>query len=290
MRPSRLLPASLAALLLAACTTPSHRTAQPDVAARWLQQVTAISQGDDTAARGAAIKQRLAALRLPFQEQPFRSGALSGHNLIADVGGPPGAPLLLIGAHYDRVEQGRGATDNASGAAAVLELAQALQAGPLRHHRVHVAFWDLEEKGLLGAQAWIAVAGQEKPALYVNFDVFAWGDTLWMMTPKAQGPLAREAAAAARANRLPFRSGESYPPTDHQAFLNAGLPAVSFSLLGAAEIDPTLQVYAGEKPAQVPKVAQVIHSPRDTVAEIDTTSIPQALRTIEEALRSWDAR
>jgi aminopeptidase S len=290
MRLSRPSCALLTALLLTACAATREPAASPEVAQRWLQQVTAISRGDDTTARGMAIKRRLEALKLPYTEQAFQSGPFTGHNLVADVGGPRGAPLLLIGAHYDRVEQGRGATDNASGAAAVLELAAALQAGPLRHHRVQVAFWDLEEKGLLGSQAWIAVPGQQQPALYVNFDVFAWGDTLWMMTPRSDGPLAAQATAAARANQLLFRAGEQYPPTDHQAFLKAGWPAVSFSLLGAGEIDSTLQVYAGEKPAQMPKVAQVIHSPRDTVAEIDTTSIPLALQTIEKALRSWDAR
>ncbi|MET0282471.1 MAG: M20/M25/M40 family metallo-hydrolase [Steroidobacteraceae bacterium] len=277
-------------LLLAACATAPQQPPAAQVAARWLQQVTAISAGDDTAARGAAITDRLRALGLPAQQQAFQSGALAGHNLVADLGGPVGAPLLLIGAHYDRVDVGRGATDNASGAAAVLELAAALRKRPLRNVRVKVAFWDLEERGLLGSRAWIAAPAQERPALYVNFDVFGWGDTLWLMTPQADGPLAAATRDAAGANGLPLRAGAEYPPTDHRAFLDAGLPAVSFSLLGAAEIDPTLQVYAGQKLAQLPKVAQVIHSDRDRVAELDATAVPLALRTIEAALRTWDAR
>jgi aminopeptidase S len=284
----RLLSACAAALLLAACA--STRPPAPELPARWLQQIVAISEGDNSPERGAAIAQRLRAMGLPFEEQPFRSGEHAGRNLIADAGGPPEAPLLLIGAHYDKVAVGRGATDNAAGVAAVLELAAAFRTRPLKSHRVQVAFWDLEERGLLGAQAWIAAPGQKQPALYVNFDVFAWGDTLWMMTPTSAGPLVSQITAAASANQLALRTGASYPPTDHRAFLQAGWAAVSFSLLGADEIDPTLEVYAGRTPAVLPKVAQVIHSARDTIEEVDATHVPVALRTIEAALRAWDAQ
>lgn len=282
----------LASLLLAACAS-THEPASPDVGARWQQQVAVISAGDDTAARGLAIKQRLSSLGLDAREEAFAAKELKGVNLIADLGGPADAPLLLIGAHYDRVAQGRGATDNASGSAAVLELATALQARPLRNHRVAVAFWDLEERGLLGSKAYVADAKSEKPALYVNFDVFGWGDTLWMMRPSAELWLDAETAAAAKANAFPLNAGAQYPPTDHLAFLKAGWPAVSFSLTNKDEIDGVLKAYAlweGDpkaKPA-MPKIMQVIHSDRDTVAELDATKVPAALRTIEDALRAWD--
>ena len=132
-----------------------------DVSARWLTQVTAVSASSDTAARGAAIGQRLDALGIAWKREDFQQDGQSGTNLVADLGGPTDAPLLLIGAHYDRVDVGHGATDNASGVATVLELAQALKARPLDNHRVKLAFWDLEERGLLGAHAWIAAPGQE---------------------------------------------------------------------------------------------------------------------------------
>ena len=276
------------ALLLVACATP-RETASPDIGARWRQQVADISAGDDTTARGQAIKQRLDALGLRWREEGFSANKLQGRNLIADLGGPSGAPLLLIGAHYDRVGVGRGATDNASGSASVLELAAALKARPLANHRVAVAFWDLEEKGLLGSKAYVADAKSEKPALYVNFDVFGWGDTIWMMAPKADAALSAETAAAAAARSQPLSAGDKYPPTDHLAFLKAEWPAVSFSLVGKDEIDGILKMYAQQKLEQPPKVMQVIHSDRDTVAELDPANVPRALGTIEDALRAWDA-
>ena len=265
--------------------------ADNNVSERWQQQVEAISAGTGTIARGDAIGARLDTLGIAWKREAFVRGDQAGENLVADLGGPDNAPLLLIGAHYDKVPVGHGATDNASGVAAVLELAQALKAKPLAHHRVQVVFWDLEEKGLVGAHAWVATEGREKPALYVNFDVFGWGDTLWMMTPAAEGDSRLVAAlrTASTQEKLGFAPGDKYPPTDHLAFLKAGWPAVSFSLVGGDEIDPILAVFGGGKPAQVPKVMQVIHSARDTTAELDGARVDDALRVVEQGLRAWDA-
>lgn len=258
------------------------------VSERWQTQVGDISAHADTRTRGDAIGKRLDRLGIAWKREAFEQDGQAGQNLVADLGGPDGAPLLLIGAHYDQVDVGHGATDNASGVAAVLELAAVLKATPLAHHRVQVVFWDLEEKGLLGSRAWVATTGREKPALYVNFDVFGWGDTLWMMSPQDDSLLVASLRAASEYEKLAFKPGDKYPPTDHLAFLKAGWPAVSFSLVGGDEIGPILEVFGGGKPAQVPKVMQVIHSPRDTTAELDSQRVDDALRVIEQGLRMWD--
>jgi Zn-dependent M28 family amino/carboxypeptidase len=256
----------------------------------WHRQVAAISAGDSTATRGLAITDQLDALGIAWHTEPFEIEGQSGQNLVADVGGKAEAPLLLIGAHYDRVDKGQGATDNASGSATALALAAALHAKPLQNHRVQVVFWDLEEKGLLGSRAWVATPEREKPALYVNFDVFGWGDTLWMMAPTPDEPLATLLSAQSKAAGLNFSAGDKYPPTDHLAFLKAGWPAVSFSLVGSDEIDLILQVFSGQKPDSMPKVMQVIHSARDTVDELDADDVPLALQVLASSLRQWDAR
>jgi hypothetical protein len=78
--------------------------------------------------------------------------------------------IVMIGAHYDHIGYGtrrnsrgpigyihNGADDNASGTSGVLELAEAfttLSAPPKRS--ILFAFWDAEEKGLLGSRYWIA--------------------------------------------------------------------------------------------------------------------------------------
>lgn len=275
-------------LCLFALLAPLPALADANVSDRWEQQVQRISAHAQTSARADAIGQRLDTLGLSWKKEAFEQDGKAGSNLVADLGGPAGAPLLLIGAHYDQVDVGHGATDNASGVAAVLELAAALKAEPLRHHRVQAVFWDLEEHGLLGSRAWVATPEREKPALYVNFDVFGWGDTLWMMSPEADTPLVAALRAASKQQELDFAPGDQYPPTDHLAFLKAGWPAVSFSLVGRDEIGPILEIFGGGKPAQVPKVMQVIHSPRDTAAELDGQKVDDALRVVETGLRAWD--
>ena len=79
--------------------------------------------------------------------------------------------FIVIGAHYDHVGLGtkrtslggigqihNGADDNASGSAAVLEVAEALAgSGQLDHRRsILFVFWDAEELGLLGSKYWTA--------------------------------------------------------------------------------------------------------------------------------------
>lgn len=94
---------------------------------------------------------------------------------------------ILVGAHYDHVGYGssrnsygpwgyihNGADDNASGTAALLELAEALKALPTAPKRsILLAFWDGEEKGLLGSKHWAAqpTIQLSQVALTINLDM-----------------------------------------------------------------------------------------------------------------------
>lgn len=78
--------------------------------------------------------------------------------------------LIVVGAHYDHVGYGtssnsfgplgyihNGADDNASGTSAVLEVAEAFASMDARPKRsILFAWWDAEEKGLLGSKHWLA--------------------------------------------------------------------------------------------------------------------------------------
>lgn len=278
--------------MLAACaSTPTQKPASSGSGldhSRWYGDVAGMSQAEDNAGRRAHLQTRLQGIGLTAAKQAFVAGKLEGENLLVDLGGPADAPLLLIGAHSDRVDAGRGATDNASGSAVVLALAERLQRAPLTHHRVKVAFWDLEEHGLLGAAAYVE-QNSEKPALYINFDVFGWGDSLWMMTPDPAHALVAASRSAAEKQGLAISAGAQYPPSDHLAFLKADWPAVSYSLVGADEIPDILAVFAGKRPTSPPKVMQVIHSPNDTVDQVDEAAAAKGIDAVEAAIRAWDA-
>lgn len=78
--------------------------------------------------------------------------------------------VVVVGAHYDHVGFGakgnsfgplgrihNGADDNASGTAALLELVESFAAAPQPPKRTLLfAFWDAEEKGLLGSAHWVS--------------------------------------------------------------------------------------------------------------------------------------
>ena len=64
---------------------------------------------------------------------------------------PSDLPMLLVGAHYDTVQNSPGADDNGTGVAALLAIAEALVTAPSRSPIRLVAF-DAEEYGCLGSR------------------------------------------------------------------------------------------------------------------------------------------
>jgi hypothetical protein len=63
-------------------------------------------------------------------------------NIIVDIPSPvKGAPVLIVGAHYDSVENSPGANDNASGVAAIIEIGRYFSIHqPLHNHLRLIAF------------------------------------------------------------------------------------------------------------------------------------------------------
>ena len=85
---------------------------------------------------------------------------------------------IMIGAHYDSKPYSGlapGADDNASGVAAVIEVARVLQHENFPYTIVF-ALWDEEEPGLLGSGAYVKSIGSENETLlaYINLDMIAW--------------------------------------------------------------------------------------------------------------------
>jgi Zn-dependent M28 family amino/carboxypeptidase len=87
------------------------------------------------------------------EEHRFQEGSEAGINLILRLPGQHSdLDPLLVGAHYDGPLQSIGADDNATGVAALLELARRWSATPPRRPVWLVAF-DQEEWGMLGSKA-----------------------------------------------------------------------------------------------------------------------------------------
>lgn len=107
---------------------------------------------------------------------------LSMRNVIGMIPGKNTKEYVIVGAHFDHLgidpaldgdQIYNGADDNASGVSAVLQIARAfIASGQQPERNVIFAFWDGEEKGLLGSQYFV----QTCPFLsqikgYLNFDM-----------------------------------------------------------------------------------------------------------------------
>ena len=107
---------------------------------------------------------------------------LSLNNVLGMIEGKNKNEYVIVGAHYDHLgidpmldgdQIYNGADDNASGVSAVLQIARAfLATGQQPMRNVIFAFWDGEEKGLLGSRAFV----QSFPKIdqvkgYLNFDM-----------------------------------------------------------------------------------------------------------------------
>ncbi len=178
------------------------------------------------AAAGQAPELRVE-LRTRYQEEDRNS-----YNVIAEIPGRDPAlrdEIVLVGAHLDSWHTGIGATDNADGAAPVMEamrILTALKAQPRR--TIRVALWSGEEQGLLGARAYVAglsEADRNRLAVYLNDDPGS-GRTLgfYMEGNAAARSIFDAWLAPLRDLGMTRNVIESIGSTDHVPFNEAGLP------------------------------------------------------------------
>ncbi|MGE0521284.1 MAG: M20/M25/M40 family metallo-hydrolase [Candidatus Binatia bacterium] len=88
----------------------------------------------------AYIAQQLEAAGYVVRHQPYVYGGRTFHNAEAVTAEPGGGASVVIGAHYDSAEGSPGANDNASGVAALIELARLLRDKPVKTPIRFVAF------------------------------------------------------------------------------------------------------------------------------------------------------
>ena len=253
-------------------------------------RVTAIAAGADSAARRAAIAAQLTALGIPYRLENFTAAGRKGVNILVTLPAPAGVEKeILLGAHSDRVDAGHGAVDDASGDSAVIELLAAFKRAPLQTHRLTAAFFDLEELGAVGSGAYIAAHRRSLPAIYLNFDVFAYGDTLWVGSVNNRSSSARAMREAAAESRFPLVMGPDYPPGDDGSFVAAKVETLGIAIIDGREIEGILAFFHGRHPDPLPRAVTILHSPNDTPDKIAAAAAAHALPVVEQAIRLIDA-
>lgn len=180
-----------------------------------------------------------------------RVATADARNVLALV--PGASPTLrgeyvIVGAHYDHLGYGgegslapderavhNGADDNASGTAALLEIARALASGPRPERSVLFVAFTGEERGLWGSARFVAepTVPLERVVAMLNLDMVGRvsGDALTVFgvgTAAEWGEiLDRANAALARPLRL-AKAPDGFGPSDHSSFYGEGIPVLHF--------------------------------------------------------------
>lgn len=152
-------------------------------------------------------------------QRPARKGPMAGPT-----------PLVVVGAHYDKVSVGKGADDNASGVGVVLELAERVARYRLPYDIVFIAF-GAEEVGLRGARAYVNAmsdADKARTLAMLNFDSLITGDKLYVHAGQANGItwVRDEMMKYAERHKLPLEMQPGLNP-DYPAGLSPGFSDVA---------------------------------------------------------------
>jgi carboxypeptidase Q len=189
--------------------------------------------------RGVPVRMELD-VRTRFHEET-RPNAF---NIIAEIPGTDPVlrnEVVLIGAHFDSHHGGTGATDNATGSAAMMEAMRILKAvGAQPRRTIRVGLWGAEEQGLMGARNYVerhlVDASGPKPefdrfSAYFNIDNGTGRIRgIWLERNLAAGPVfeAWLQLPALRELGVEIIGPRAVGSTDHAAFTRAGLPGFQF--------------------------------------------------------------
>jgi hypothetical protein len=225
----------------------------------------------------------------------------TGNNVIAVIDNK--APLtVVIGAHYDHLGHGEdggslyagkdpqthnGADDNASGTAALMQLAYWVKANRLKKYNYMFAHFSGEELGLLGSKAFTREPGIDSShiAYMINMDMIGrLNDSTHALTiggigtsPAWEGVVASVRSSGFRINTDSAGIG----PSDHTSFYNKGIPVLFFFTGVHADYhkpgdDADKINYAGE--------ASVIRTIRNVVKSLESAPRPAFTPTKQSSM------
>lgn len=133
------------------------------------------------------LKAQIATIGYEYMAQPFTMTSADGvtpcygENLIFSKQGASDR-VIVVGAHYDCVEQTFGTDDNASGVGVLLELAS-IYSTKESPYTIRFILFSAEEPGCLGSQYYVDNLSQEERdriACMINIDTIAAGDNMYL--------------------------------------------------------------------------------------------------------------
>ncbi|MBI3492217.1 MAG: M20/M25/M40 family metallo-hydrolase [Acidobacteria bacterium] len=181
-------------------------------------------------------------VELNVETKYYDETGMNGFNTIAELPGSDlASEIVLLGAHFDSHPYATGATDNATGSAAMMEAMRILKTVGIKPRRtIRVALWGGEEQGLLGSRAYVRdhIADVETMALkpehaklaaYFNSDNGSGKVRgVWMQGNLAVRPIFEQWITPLKDLGVTILGPRSVTSTDHLSFDNAGIPAFQF--------------------------------------------------------------
>jgi acetylornithine deacetylase/succinyl-diaminopimelate desuccinylase-like protein len=284
----------------------------PDSGALARQHVLALSESIGPRVAGSSQEAEAARyIEAAFQELGFipstqaftatvkkgvEQSIISSANVIAvKAGNSP--KTLIVGAHYDSVQVGRGADDNASGVAVLLAVAGMVRDAPTPYTIRFVAF-GAEEVGLKGSTAYVDRMSQAEIAgtvAMINLDSLAAGDLAYIYGDGEPGASIREWALRKSGElglELHTQPGENpeYPAgttgdwSDHAPFKQAG---VSYAYLESTNWSLGDKDGYTQTSPNIGNQGQIWHSSFDSIPFIEETfpgRLDQRLRLFTSVL------
>ncbi len=243
-----------------------------------------VLSGHPRAERRERVRLALGQASIDYFEQSFTVGKFKGINLIADVGGDEGAPLLIYFSHFDPVPGTPAANDNASCVAAAIPALVRLKRTPPKNLRVRFIFSDGEEYGFVGAGAYRKEYGYENVVGVASFEMCGIGDAIgiWDVTgPAVDSKLVRALRLAADGLDAYHGIHGAVPRfgSDHRAFAGTDVAAVGVTLLPESD-EETLRSYVDNPNNPVwalnfmrPIIFRTYHTLEDIAETIDPVAI-----------------
>lgn len=236
-----------------------------------IQQRLGLYKGNDTRREGT-LRQLFqdagcAAPNLVEQAVPGKTQP----NVICTLPGATAA-TLIVGAHFDHVDNGDGVIDNWSGASLLPSLFQILASAPRQHTFIFVGFAG-EESGLVGSKFYVKHLSAEQIAhveAMINLDTLGLGPAeVWVS--QSDPRLVNTIAAAAHLMKLPLAGmnlnglGES----DEESFIAQNICTLSVHSLTAAN-------------------AHVLHRPEDNPTAVHPADYYDTFRLLAAYLPALD--
>jgi Zn-dependent M28 family amino/carboxypeptidase len=166
-----------------------------------------------------------------LREQPLKH--VKSPNIICTLPGETDS-VILVGAHTDFVDRGRGVIDNWSGCSLLPAFFTSLKGTSRRHTFVFAGFTD-EELGLVGSKFYVrelSQAGLEKLSAVVNLDSLGTGPTKFEMDRADQG-MAEAFLRVASTFKLPLNvvNAHKVGRSDSDSFQDHKIPTINIHSL-----------------------------------------------------------